>query len=197
MNSRSSISWTAAALLLVACASGGPLLNSDRIERQFGSYGVEILSQDESRRESSLYSGSGDGRVTRTWALVEYLDTPRNIYREEHEAIVAGASIGETFRRAGWTIRKQNLFIGELEVPGEYRWLGERMRIALPAELAVHQYLFVISRDERSFSYARITEVHHPDYLDAADLGAIYGEIILDDSNRDSIHDFIGPPGEK
>ncbi len=184
-------------LILVACASGGDLLNSDRIERTFGSYGVEILEQDALRRVSSLFSGSGDERTTRTYAVVEYLDPPGRLYRDAHAAIVAGASIGETFRRAGWTIRKQTVFIGELEVPTEYRSLGQMMRIPLPADLAVHQYLFVISNEVRSFSYARITEVHHPDYLRESDLKSIYGEILFDDSNRDRIHDFIGPPDEK
>jgi len=158
---------------------------------------VEVLFQDAKRRESSLYSGAGDERITRTYAAVEYLDAPRAAYRAEHASIVAGASIGETFRRAGWVIRKQNLFIGELEVSEGYRWLGQLMHIELPAELAVHQYLFVISKDERSYSYARITEVHHPAFMSAGDLRTIYGEILLDDSNRDRIHDFIGPPGKK
>lgn len=185
------------ALILAACTNSGDLLNSERIERTFGSYGVEILEQDAVRRVSSLYSGSGDGRTTRTYAVVEYLDTPDSRYREAHDAIVAGASIGETFRRAGWTIRKQTVFIGDLPVPAEYRSLGEMMRIQLPADLAVHQYLFVISNEERSFSYARITEVHHPDYLRKSDLEGVYGEILFDDSNRDRIHDFIGPPDEK
>ncbi len=184
-------------LILVACASRGDLLNSDRIERTFGSYGIEVLEQDGLRRVSSLYSGSGTGRTTRTYAVVEYLGSPDNLYREAHDAIVAGASIGDTFRRAGWTIRKQTVFIGELEAPDEYRSLGEMMHIELPADLAVHQYLFVISNEERSFSYARITEVHHPDFLRESDLEAIYGEVIFDDSNRDRIHDFVGPPDEK
>lgn len=183
-------------LVVAACSTGGALLNSERIERTFGSYGVEILSQDSSRRVTSLFSGTGDQRITRTYAVVEFLDPTRTNYRDEHQAIVAGASIGTTFRRSGWAIRKQNLFVGTLEVPEAYQNLGELMRIELPAELATHQYLFVVSRDERSFSYARITEVHHPDYLSLDDLRAAYGEIILDDSNRDSIHDFIGPPAE-
>ena len=68
------------------------------------------------------------------------------------------------------------------------------MRIDLPATLATHQYLFVIRREGRSADYARITEIHHPDYLSAADLRGLFGEILFDDANRDSIHDFIGPP---
>ena len=185
------------ALLLAACAAGGPALNSDRIERQFGSYGVEILSADETGRVSSLYSDSEAGRITRTYAVVEFLGGVRPEFHAEHEAILQGGSIGATFRGAGWIIRKQNLFIGELEVPATFAAIADRMNISLPETLAVHEYLFVVSDETRSFSYARIVEVHHPAFLDAAALRDIYGEIVFDDSNRDRIHDFIGPPPGK
>ena len=79
-------------------------------------------------------------------------------------------------------------------MPNTYSDIGELMRIDLPESLATHVYLLIVSKDERSFTYATITEIHHPDYLSSADLKTIYGEIIFDDSNRDSIHDFIGPP---
>lgn len=184
-------------LFLVACAASGPPLNSDRIQAIFGSYGVAVLQEDEQRRISSLYSETGGNPVTRTYARVEYLGEPRPEYREIHETIVAGASIGASFRRAGWEIRKQHLFIGELEVPASYSLLGELMQLSLPESLAVHQYLFVISNENRSFSYARITEVHHPEFAGADQLRRWYGEIILDDSNRDHIQEFIGPPPAK
>lgn len=178
-------------LTATACASSRPWLNSERIEKRFGSYGVEVLHADEHRRVASLYSGSE--RTMRTYAFVEFLDESAE-FRSEDRQIRAGASIGATFRAHGWTLRKDNLFIGELEVPPSYHEIGERMRIELPATLAVHQYLLVISRNGHSFIYARITEIHHPDYLTAVDLRRIYGEILFDDSNRDGIHDFIGPP---
>ena len=186
-----------AGLQLAGCAAGGPPLNSDRIEEIFGSYGVEVILENDRQRVSSLYSGSGPGRVTRTYAVVEYLGDPRPEFRDEHDAVTGGASIGTTFRQAGWTIRKQNLFIGELEVSAAYTGIGDLMQLDLPQSLAVHQYLFVISNEERSFSYARITEIHHPEFATREDLQAWYGEIILDDSNRDSIHDFLGPPAAK
>ena len=184
-------------LLLVGCAAPGPRLNSDRIQAVFGSYGVAVLRQDEQQRVSSLYSETGGKPVTRTYALVEYIGEPRPDYRETHEAIVAGASIGASFRQDGWEIRKQHLFIGELEIPTSYAIMGELMQLSLPETLAVHQYLFVISNEDRSFSYARITEVHHPEFADIHQLRQWYGEIILDDSNRDGILDFIGAPPVK
>ncbi|MDH4072514.1 MAG: hypothetical protein OEV41_05350 [Gammaproteobacteria bacterium] len=181
-------------LALAACQAGNPLLNSERIERKFGSYGVEVLATAGNRRVTSLYSGSGNEKTMRTYAVVEFPGPARPEYRKEHDAIVGGESIGSTFERAGWEIRKQSTFMGELDVPASYELIGQLMGIDLPATLAVHEYLFIIERDERSFHYAKIVELHHPAYLDAAELEALYGVIVLDDSNRDRIHDFIGPP---
>jgi hypothetical protein len=183
-----------AACCLGACASNGPTLNSDRIESTFGSYGVDVLRNDPTRRVSSLYSSTGANKTTRTYAVVEFAGERRSAYSREHALIEKGQSIGATFRDAGWSVDKQHLFIGEFEVPETYSTIGDLMRIVLPETLATHAYLLIVSKDERSFNYATITEIHHPAYLDAADLNEIYGEIIFDDSNRNSIHDFIGPP---
>lgn len=182
------------ASLLAACAASSGRLNSDMIERRFGSYGVDILEQTAERRISSLYSGSAEDRTMRTFAVVDFVAPDRRAYAEEHATILAGGSIGETFRRAGWTIDKQHIFIGELEIPGDYRVIGERMKIALPATLATHHYLFTVTREERSWNYALITEIHHPQHLTADSLRELYGEILFDDSDRDNVQDFIGAP---
>lgn len=193
---RFNIACVLISLLLTACAglSGG--LNSDMIESRFGSYGVDILEQTSERRISSLYSDSGERKTTRTYAVVDFVASDRRVYAGEHADISAGGSIGETFRRAGWQIEKQHIFIGELEMPPEYRSIAELMKIELPETLATHHYLFTVTRDERSWNYATITEVHHPQYLTADDLRELYGEILFDDSNRDNIRDFIGAPHE-
>lgn len=186
-----------ALLVISACAGSGEVLNSERIEKRFGNYGVDVLEQNHERRIASLYSGEGASRTTRTYALVDYASEPNPAFAEEHEKVRQGGSVGATFADAGWTIHKQSLFIGELEVPPSYSELGALMDLRLPQTLAVHQYLLVVSKDGREFDYAAITEVHHPDYLSGADLRALYGEILLDDSNRDAIHDFLGPPRTK
>lgn len=186
--------FVVASCALQGCATDRNWLNSDRIEETFGSYGVDVLLSEPLRRESSLYSSAGADKTTRTYAVVEFLGRPASAYAREHALIEAGNSIGATFRSAGWSISKQHLFIGELEIPENYATIGELMRIALPQTLATHVYLLIVSQNERSYTYATITEIHHPAYLGATDLKEIYGEIIFDDSNRDSIGDFIGPP---
>jgi hypothetical protein len=182
---------------LAACASSGEWLNSDRIKRTFGSYGVDVLYSDPGRRVSSLYSSAAGEKTTRTYAVVDFSDGPKDAYAREQALIEAGNSIGATFRNGGWTVTKRHLYIGALEIPGTYTDIGELMHIQLPETLATHVYVLNISKNLVSYDYATITEIHHPDYLLAADLKKIYGEIIFDDSNRDSIHDFIGPPNPR
>ena len=179
---------------LAACASQDTSigLNSERIRQNFGSYGVDVLSSEDRRRISSLYSIAGDKKTTRTYAVVDFLDIESAALAREHALILSGGSIGEVFRAAGWTIEKRHLFIGEFDVPASYANIGALMRIALPRFLAADVYLFVVSKNAQSFNYARITEIHHPDYLSAADLEQIYGEILFDNSNRKALEDFIG-----
>lgn len=179
---------------LAACASNRTWLNSDRIERAFGNYGVDVLRADSWRRMSSLYSTAQGSKTTRTYAVVDFAGAPQSQFEREHALIADGASIGATFRNGGWQIDKQHLFIGELEIPETYVEIGTLMRLQLPATLATHVYLLNIGKDDRTYQYATVTEIHHPDYLSVEELQRIYGEIIFDDSNRDAIHDFIGPP---
>lgn len=164
------LSGSLATLWLVACATYQPLLNSDRIEQKFGSYGVEVVRQNETRRVSSLYSLSGGEHITRTWAIVEFLSPNEPALDKEHEAIFGGASIGRTFRDAGWTIYKAPLGAEEVVVSTEDAEIGAYMHINLPARLAAWKYEFVVSREGQTFDYARITEIYHPDYLDFEDL---------------------------
>lgn len=179
--------------ILVGCGSQGQPLNSERIEQTFGSYGVDVLQSSNEGRVSSLYSGSGDSKVTRTFAVVKFSGRVRTAFASEHAQVAAGQSLGAVFKAAGWEIEKHNIFVGELEIPAGYSLLSELMQIGLPQKLATHVYLLVIRKHKNSYSYATITELHHPDYLSAKDLKAFYGEIIFDDSNRTSIDDYIDP----
>lgn len=181
------------ALILAACTSQGSLLNSERIERTYGSYGVDVIRASDDGRVSSLYSGTGDDKVTRTFAIVAYSGQIRRAFASEHARVQSGESIGAVFRSAGWEIDKLNIFIGEMEIPAKYGLLADLMRIDLPKFLATHVYEFVIRKDGKSFDYATIVELHHPQYLSAVDLRDIYGEIIFDDSGRNNVDDYVDP----
>ena len=181
------------ALIFAACGTQGQRLNSERIESAFGSYGVDVIRSGNAARVSSLYSGAGDAKVTRTFAVVKFTGRVRGAFANEHAQVESGQSLGAVFKSAGWEIEKHNIFIGGLEVPTKYGLLSELMQIGLPAKLATHVYLFAIQKDEKSYDYATIVELRHPDYLSVEDLQSLYGEIIFDDSNRTGIDDFVDP----
>lgn len=163
-------------LLVVAAAlpqTGADQLNSERIEARFGNYGIEVLSSDHAVRISDLYTtddGTG-ARTTRTLALVEYPSDVPEALRPAHEAILAGGSIGATFKADGWNVIKTHMYFGERAATAA---LERRMRLHGGPLLAVHLYRLDVQRDGRRWPYAKILEIHHPDYLRAVDVRAIY-----------------------
>lgn len=165
----------AAIFLIAACGGQRPLLNSERIEMRFGSYGVDVIASDGRRRLSSLYSLNGGVRVCRTYAVVRFAQPVDPAYAAEHARVAAGQSIGAVFKSAGWTITKRHTRFGETALTGSDNNILKLMKIELPQKLATHTYVFEIAKDGQSFDYAVITEMHHPDYLTVSDLVSIYG----------------------
>jgi len=155
--------------LLGACNPAVPL-NSERIAQRYGNYGIEILRSDNNRRLSSLYS-TGDGqKTTRTLALVDFSATIHPKLAREHQRILAGESIGAVFKEQGWTIEKvSSRYCGAIFDLASIPELSG-MDIELPARLAMHSYVFRVQKGGLSIDYATITEIHHPDYLQGADL---------------------------
>lgn len=165
--------WLPAGLL--AQPAERELLNSERIEAKFGSYGIEVLEQNAVRRVSNLYSGSGDEKTCRTFAVVSYVGTVDPQLTAEHEAIVAGGSIGAVFVAAGWEVRKSHLSYSEYRATPR---LASLMRIAERTSLATDIYALDVAKDGRIIEYATLVEIHHPDYLTRRDLSAIYGPAV-------------------
>lgn len=149
-------------------------LNSERIEMRFGSYGLEVLEQDAELRVSNLYSEADGAKVTRTFAVVTYPERLDPSFAAEHEAILAGGSIGAVFAAGGWLVHKRNRFIGTTSATETLRAM---MQEPDAAELATHVYLLEVERGGQRFDYALITEIHHPDYLSAREIAAIYGPV--------------------
>jgi hypothetical protein len=161
--------------LAAACHSDREPLNSERIEHQFGSYGVEVLHADAATRISSLYSSDGPAnRTTRTYAVVEFALPVDQRILAEHERVIAGASLGQVFVNAGWHIEKQTLSITDTSPAAYSDNVVELMRIEARQALATHRYRFFVSKDRLRIPYATITEVHHPDYLEADQLRSMY-----------------------
>ena len=163
-----------AAIAVVAVAQPAPRdwLNSERIAATFGSYGVAVLEQNDAVRISNLFSGAGEERTCRTFAVVRYADRIDPGLQPEHAAIVAGGSIGAVFAAQGWEVRKTHLYYGERPASAK---LAALMHIAVGTPLTEHVYVLDVVKDGRAIEYAALVEIHHPDYLAVADLAAIYG----------------------
>jgi hypothetical protein len=178
--------------VVAGCATAHDPLNSERISRKFGSYGIEVIENNNNIRVSNLYSTETAGRICRTFAVVGMTDLVDPAFAAEHDRIMHGASIGAVFRAAGWAVDKRHLYIGEIAVGRQATRLLRLMRIEAPVTLAVHVYLLGIWKNELAFDYAMIAEVHHPDYLTVAELREVFGSEFSADNNRNDARPVLG-----
>ena len=145
------------------------LLNSERIAKKFGGYGIEILQSTPRLRVSNLYDGN---KITRTLAIVDYPETIDTAFSKEHTEIVNGGSIGAVFKKHGWKIEKKNIYFGEIPT-GDYKELYKHMGNMAPSKLSIWIYVFQIQKGSKQYAYATISEIYHPDFLSLTDLKCI------------------------
>ena len=81
-----------------------------------------------------------------------------------------GQSIGKVFKEGQWEIEKQSFYFGELLPSSDYTPVYKLMGNIAPSKLAIYTYGFNIEKDNKSYQYATISEVYHPDYLTLNDL---------------------------
>lgn len=159
------VSLTVLAASLSACVVEPELLNSERIESEFGGYGIEIIAYVDGIRRANLYSVQDDVRTCRTYAVVRFTNVPEDIIGTQHAQIIAGASIGATFKATGWRIYKETRYIGELETARDKHKIRPMMRVDSKQILAMHVYRLLLRKQQQIIEYATIVEVHHPEYL--------------------------------
>ena len=150
------------------------ILNSGRIELRYGSYGIDVLENNDSIRVSNLYNTHKNNKITRTFAIVKYATKVDSSFLKEHNKIVQGQSIGIVFKQKNWTIEKRNIYFGYLNALNVYNKVYHLMGDIPPSDLAIRIYEFHIKKIGQSFNYATIAEVYHPDYLDTQKLKEIY-----------------------
>jgi len=168
------VSTVAAGAVPDACALEAELLNSERISERFGNCGLAVLEHGPTVRRSSLFSAADGERTCRSYALVQFIEQQSAEVAEAHERILAGASIGATFKAAGWKIRKVTRHVGSAPLPDADHAVAELMHLASDAALAMHAYRLILEKGDRSLHYATIIEVHHPDYLGENELQKLY-----------------------
>lgn len=170
------ISPIVVAAALSACAFEPEALNSERIVDRFGSYGIEVLAQASGVRRSSLFSLHGEQKICRTYAVVQFEDESEAPIADAHASVLAGHSIGATFKSTGWEIRKVTLHVGRLQAVAPDHTISALMRLEQTTDLGIHAYRLILEKDAQSINYATIVETHHPDYLTVDELNSLYGE---------------------
>lgn len=170
--------FSAAAVLLLfpgaALARDLPRLNSERIEARFGSYGIEVL-ESEPVRVSMLYSTHEGRKICRTLALVMFGNTVSPAVEPELRRVRAGASLGATFREAGWAVEKRHLHLGSLPAGPRFAALAQLGEAPDARLLAVAVYELTVARGQTRTAVAMVVEIHHPDYLTLSQLEALAG----------------------
>ena len=127
---------------------------------------------------SSLYSIDADTKICRTYAVVRFVDESTPRVAEAHADILAGRSIGATFKSTGWHIGKVTLHVGSIALDGSIHGIGDLMHIDGPTVLGVHAYQLVLEKDSQTIDYATIVETHHPEYMSLPELEDLYGDSI-------------------
>jgi len=174
--------------ILLSCnnntESKNTLLNSERIEQKFGSYGIDIVQSDNQSRVSFLYSLDPNNKNKKnyhTLAIVKFKETRQvsNI----HEKILNGGSIGKSFKKEGWEIDKTNHQMMVISNPDKLLFKSWLPQIS-DENLALHFYELNVKTENYHYLYAEILEIHHPKYLGFNDLTEVYN---LDEETQNNV----------
>ena len=165
-----------------------PLLNSERIQSCFGSYGVEVLEQEGLLRISSLYSLDGEQRITRTLAISEFAAGLPADLQQPYQAIRAGASMGATLEAAGWRVDKRLRYLGEVPASDSSRCMSGLPAGDPDASLAIQVYDLWVVRGDEKVRFALLAELHDPRYLTLQDLQQIYQDQVDPAETADETH---------
>lgn len=179
------------AVAISACQAHPELLNSERIQQQFGTYGIEILQQEDGVRRSNLYSVEDGSHVCRTYAVVLFTEPLESEVATTHAAVIGGSSIGTSFLAAGWRLTKETVYVGSVQLPGPTHEIAELMRLDKGATLGLHAYRLILRKQEQAVHYATIIESHHPDYLSEAELSQRYADNMGKPLDTAAIEKFV------
>jgi len=166
-----------------------PMLNSDRIEYFFGSYGTEPLethsNMQKKVRVTNLYSTHKNQKVMRTLAVVDFVNPIPPPLALAHQKIQNGESIGIALRNDNWTISKESIYFGEVSLkPNTLQLMAENN--ITTAAIYTYKLRVKSNTHPNAIDYCKITEIYSPQYLTSAWLKALY-------KNDYSQHNILTP----
>lgn len=143
------------------------LLNSQRIELKYGSYGVDVLAQNDDMRLSNLYSLKDGQKITRTIAYILYQRPLDQKLALAHQQIISGGSIGSTLKAHGFQVKKDFFYLDEIVVPKALQsYLGKEKALAVIYDLKVDKGV--------ELPYCTILEIYDGDFLTKAEALKLY-----------------------
>jgi len=140
------------------------VLNSDKIKTQFGSYGVEVLWQNETLRLANLYSVHGEARICRTLAVTHFMLPVNSALATSDQQIRAGQSIGATLRADGFTVYRSCSVLTHTTAGARFAAITGKS-VPVGAALAVQIYSLGAARGGVTLDYAAIAEAYHPEHV--------------------------------
>lgn len=162
-------------------------LTSDRIKEKFGSFGVEVVLQDEQSgiRLSNLYSDDNNKKITRTLALVTFDLAMDPRLKKAHLAILKGGSIGSTLMQHGFKVQKDIIYKGEVDR------LPARVRVMMKTDqekAAALMYHLIAKIGNSAIFYCTITEIYSPQFLTKSELEHLF---LMARSPKDSVDEEV------
>jgi hypothetical protein len=160
----SSVRFCVVLVLALTCWTGwASPLNSDAIRARYGSYSVVVISQSTTQRVAALRSGFASDSICRTLALTQFAVPVAAELLPAHQRILAGASIGETIRNAGFVVTKSDPIYFQLSSWELFEQLAQHT-VPRNAPLLAQIYRIGATTAEKHIPYAVIIEIYHPDY---------------------------------
>ncbi|MBW3003231.1 hypothetical protein KY328_00015 [Candidatus Woesearchaeota archaeon] len=146
-------------------------LHQDVLEERYGPVKAKVLRHDDRMRESHLVDGQD---VSRTYALTFFPKCLDSELRKIDKEIQAGGTIGRTFRRHGYGIRKNVIDVYIMSLP---QWLMADFQHSTPFAKCRWSEFLAKNPDSDPKIYGSVLEVYSPDFrppiLNAYDISQI------------------------
>ena len=132
-------------------------LHTEVLKEKYGSIGLQVLCDDDYKREVLLLDESS---VARTYALTlkksDWKDNKEMI--AVNDAIKKGQGIGEAFKKRKFDIQKNVLDVYIVSLP---KWLQQSFKTkSKTAKARIME--FVVKKDKSIYNYGIVTEIYSP-----------------------------------
>ncbi len=133
-------------------------LHTDVLEEKYGDIHAEVISHDDFLREAHLVDKDGISRTYAITLLSQFEDD--EVSKINHE-IKSGAAIGKTFRKYGYSIRKNVIDVSIFKIP---EWLKKKFAIESDYAKVRLSEFYAKKQNKEPILYGIVAEVYSPDF---------------------------------